>query len=227
VTASVVFGGAVLWLGLSIPVGILSALRPRSLVDRFAMVFVLIGVSAPSVWIGLMLAYVFGFKLGWTPIADYCNFFPSHEVGVCSGPGQWAYHLVLPWLTFMLLFAALYVRLVRANVMEVMAEDYVRTARAKGAPAARVLVQHVLRNSMLPVVTILGMDLGLALGGAVFIESVFNLHGLGSELVTSALNNDLPLVVGIVVLTTTAVIVFNFVVDVAYAWLDPRIRLTG
>jgi peptide/nickel transport system permease protein len=225
VTASVVFGGAVLWLGLSIPVGILSALRPRSLVDRFAMVFVLIGVSAPSVWIGLMLAYVFGFKLGWTPIADYCNFFPSHQVGVCSGPGQWAYHLVLPWLTFMLLFAALYVRLVRANVMEVMAEDYVRTARAKGAPAARVLVQHVLRNSMLPVVTILGMDLGLALGGAVFIESVFNLHGLGSELVTSALNNDLPLVVGIVVFTTTAVIVFNFVVDVAYAWLDPRIRL--
>jgi peptide/nickel transport system permease protein len=174
-----------------------------------------------------MLAYVFGFKLSWTPIADYCNFFPSHQVGVCSGPGQWAYHLVLPWLTFMLLFAALYVRLVRANVMEVMAEDYVRTARAKGASAARVLVQHVLRNSMLPVVTILGMDLGLALGGAVFIESVFNLHGLGSELVTSALNNDLPLVVGIVVFTTTAVIVFNFVVDVAYAWLDPRIRLTG
>jgi peptide/nickel transport system permease protein len=227
VTASVVFGGAILWLTLSIPVGILSALRPRSLVDRLAMVFVLIGVSAPAVWIGLILAYVFGFKLGWTPIADYCNFFPSHQVGVCSGPGQWAYHLVLPWLTFMLLFAALYVRLVRANVMEVMAEDYVRTARAKGAPAARVLVQHVLRNSMLPVVTILGMDLGLALGGALFIESVFNLHGLGSELVTAALNNDLPLVVGIVVFTTTAVIVFNLVVDVAYAWLDPRIRLSG
>jgi peptide/nickel transport system permease protein len=227
VTASVVFGGAVLWLGLSIPVGILSALRPRSLVDRAAMVFVLIGVSAPTVWIGLILAYVFGFKLGWTPIADYCNFFPSHQVGVCSGPDQWAYHLVLPWLTFMLLFAALYVRLVRANVMEVMAEDYVRTARAKGAPAARVLVQHVLRNSMLPVVTILGMDLGLALGGAVFIESVFNLHGLGAELVTAALNNDLPLVLGIVVFTTTAVIVFNLLVDVAYAWLDPRIRLAG
>ena len=127
----------------------------------------------------------------------------------------------------MLLFAALYVRLVRASVMEVMAEDYVRTARAKGAPAARVLVQHVLRNSMLPVVTILGLDLGLALGGAVFVESVFNLHGLGSELVTAALNKDLPLVVGIVVFTTTAVIVFNLVVDVAYAWLDPRIRLTG
>src|SRR5204862_45807 len=99
VAASVVFGGAILWLGLSLPVGILSALRPRSLVDRLAMVFVLIGVSAPAVWIGLILAYVFGFKLGWTPIADYCSFFPSHQIGVCSGPGQWAYHLVLPWLT--------------------------------------------------------------------------------------------------------------------------------
>jgi peptide/nickel transport system permease protein len=227
VTASLVFGGAALWLSLSIPIGILSAVRPRSLVDRAAMVFVLVGVSAPAVWIGLILAYIFGFKLGWTPIADYCNFFPSHQAGVCSGPGLWAYHLLLPWVTFMLLFAALYVRLIRANVMEARSEDYVRTARAKGASAARVLVHHVLRNSMLPVVTILGMDLGLALGGAIFTESVFNLHGLGAELVGAALNDDLPLVVGIVVFATIAVIVFNLVIDVAYAWLDPRIRLGG
>jgi peptide/nickel transport system permease protein len=224
VTASVVFGGAVLWLALSIPLGILSALRQRSPLDRASVVFVLVGVSAPAVWIGLILAYVFGFELGWTPIAGYCNFFPGHEAGACSGPGSWAYHLILPWLTFMLAFAALYVRLIRANVLETMTEDYVRTARAKGAPASRVLVHHVLRNSMLPVVTILGMDLGLALGSAVFIESVFNLHGLGAELVTAALNEDLPLVVGIVLVTTIAVIVFNFLVDVAYAWLDPRIR---
>ena len=225
VTASLVFGGAVLWLAVSIPIGILSALRPRSLLDRAAMGFVLVGVSAPAVWIGLILAYVFGFKLGWTPIAGYCNFFPSHEVGGCSGPGPWAYHLILPWVTFMFLFAALYVRLIRASVLETVSEDYVRTARAKGAPGRQVLAHHVLRNSLLPVVTILGMDLGLALGGAVFTESVFNLHGLGSELVTAAQNNDLPLVVGIVVFATIAVIVFNLVVDVAYAWLDPRIRL--
>jgi peptide/nickel transport system permease protein len=226
ITASLVFGGAVFWLALSIPVGILSALRPRSILDRSAMVFVLVGISAPAVWIGLMLAYFIGFKLGWTPIADYCNFIPSHQVGVCSGPIHWAYHLILPWLTFMFLFAALYVRLIRANVMETMSEDYVRTARAKGASPARVLIQHVLRNSMLPVVTILGMDIGLALGGAVFTESVFQLNGLGGQLINSANNDDLPVVVGIVVFATLAVIVFNFIVDVAYAWLDPRIRLT-
>jgi peptide/nickel transport system permease protein len=126
----------------------------------------------------------------------------------------------------MFLFAALYVRLIRANVMETMTEDYVRTARAKGASAARVLFQHVLRNSMLPVVTILGMDIGLALGGAVFTETVFNLRGLGAQLIQSAGRDDLPVVVGIVVFATLAVIIFNFIVDVAYAWLDPRIRLS-
>jgi peptide/nickel transport system permease protein len=129
-------------------------------------------------------------------------------------------------MTFMFLFAALYVRLIRANVMETMSEDYVRTARAKGAGGTRVLFQHVLRNSLLPVVTILGMDIGLALGGAVFTETVFNLRGLGSQLIQSANRDDLPVVVGIVVFATLAVIVFNFIVDVAYAWLDPRIRLT-
>jgi peptide/nickel transport system permease protein len=134
--------------------------------------------------------------------------------------------MILPWMTFALLFSALYVRMVRANVMETLNEDYVRTARAKGAPSNRVLVHHVLRNSMLPVVTILGMDIGLALGGAVFTETVFNLRGLGSQLIQSAQRDDLPVVVGIVVFATLAVIVFNFIVDVAYAWLDPRIRLT-
>jgi peptide/nickel transport system permease protein len=227
VTASLVFGGAVFWLALSIPVGILSALRPRSILDRFGMVFVLVGISAPAVWIGLILAYLVGFKLGWTPIATYCNLLPTGSAGTCSGPAQWAYHLILPWMTFMFLFAALYVRLIRANVMETMSEDYVRTARAKGASAVRVLFQHVLRNSMLPVVTILGMDIGLALGGAVFTENVFNLRGLGSQLIQSAQRDDLPVVVGIVVFATLAVIVFNFMVDVAYAWLDPRIRLSS
>jgi peptide/nickel transport system permease protein len=226
VTASLVFGAAVLWLSVSIPIGILSALRPRSILDRSAMIFVLIGISAHPVWIGLILAYVFGFKLGWTPIANYCPLVPSHALGTpCSGPVQWAEHMILPWMTFMLLFAALYVRLIRATVMETMSEDYVRTARAKGAPGRRVLVQHVLRNSMLPVVTILGMDLGLALGGAIFTETIFSLHGLGAQLVSSAQNDDLPVVVGILVFACIAVIVFNFIVDIAYAWLDPRIRL--
>jgi peptide/nickel transport system permease protein len=226
VTSSLVFGGAFFWLLLAIPTGIISALRPRSILDRSTMVFVLIGISAPAVWIGLILAYIFGFRLGWTPIADYCNFFPSHQVGVCSGPARWAYHLILPWATFMLLNAALYTRFVRASMLETMSEDYVRTARAKGAKPARVLVQHVLRNSMLPVVTMLGMDISLSLGGAVFTETVFNLHGLGQDVVNSANSDDLPVVVGIVVFATLAVIIFNFLVDVVYGLLDPRIRLT-
>jgi ABC-type dipeptide/oligopeptide/nickel transport systems, permease components len=133
------------------------------------MLFVLFGISMPPFFLGLILAYVFGFKLGWTPISDYCNFFP-HSGGECNGPARWAYHLILPWVSFMVLFAALYVRLIRAGILEVTGEDYVRTARAKGASGRRVVVHHILRNSMLPVVTVLGMDIALAFGGALFIE---------------------------------------------------------
>jgi peptide/nickel transport system permease protein len=225
VTASLVFGGALFWLSLSIPVGVLSALRPRSILDRVSMTFVLVGISAHPVWIGLILSYVFGYKIGVTPIAGYCNFFGGSS-STCGGPIQWAYHLILPWITFMVLFAALYVRLVRANVMETMNEDYVRTARAKGASERRVMIHHVLRNSMLPIVTILGMDIGLALGGAIFTEQIFQLPGLGREVITAYNNNDLPLITGVVVFATIAIIIFNLIVDVAYAFLDPRIELT-
>src|SRR6266487_942851 len=223
VTASLVFGGAVAWMLLALPVGILSALRPRSLLDRGAMVFVLIGISAHPVWIGLILAYFLGFKLGAFPISGYCDFInPATD---CGGPVQWAYHMFLPWMTFMLLFAALYVRMIRANVMETMNEDYVRTARAKGAPESRVLAAHVLRNALLPIVTMLGMDLALALGGAVFTESVFGLVGLGHLLVISLTDFDLPTTQGIVIFGTLSIIVLNLFVDLLYAWIDPRIRL--
>jgi peptide/nickel transport system permease protein len=223
VTASLVFGGAIMWLLISLPIGIISALKPRSLIDRFGMVFVLVGISAHPVWIGLILAYFVGFKLGWTPITGYADFFnPSTEAG---GPVQWAYHMLLPWITFAILFAALYVRLIRANVMETMNEDYVRTARAKGAPEGQVIRSHVLRNSLLPVVTILGMDIGLALGGAIFTESIYSLPGLGRQVLQSYENFDLPVIQGIVVFSTLCIIVFNLIVDLLYAWIDPRIRL--
>jgi peptide/nickel transport system permease protein len=123
------------------------------------------------------------------------------------------------------LYAALYARLIRASILEVMGEDYVRTAWAKGASGRRVVVHHLLRNSMLPVVTLLGMNIALALGSALFVEEVFNLHGLGAELVTGTTRSDIPVVVGVIVVVTLAVIICNFVVDVAYVWLDPRIRL--
>jgi peptide/nickel transport system permease protein len=224
VTASLVLGGAVLWMLIALPIGILSALRPRSLLDRTSMVFVLIGVSAHPVWIGLILAYVVGFKLGWTPITGYCDFFnPATD---CGGPTQWAWHLILPWITFAVLFAALYVRMIRANVMETSDEDYVRTARAKGAPEHVVIRTHILRNALLPVVTLLGMDIGVALGGALFTETVFALPGLGQTALTAVTNYDLPTVQGVVVFATIAIIVFNLVVDLLYVVIDPRIRLT-
>jgi peptide/nickel transport system permease protein len=224
VTASLVFGGAVLWLLISIPLGILSALKPRSLLDRSGMVFVLIGISAHPVWIGLILAYFFGFKFGLTPITGYCDVVnPDTQ---CGGVLDWAHHLILPWVTFALVFAAGYTRFIRAQVMETMNEDYVRTARAKGAPGWIVMRSHILRNALLIVVTTLGLDIGLALGGAIFTESVFGLPGLGQTAIQSISGFDLPVTQGVVVFATIAIISFNLFVDLMYAWVDPRIRLT-
>jgi peptide/nickel transport system permease protein len=224
VTASLVFGGAIFWMLIALPVGILSALRPRSLLDRLAMVFVLIGISATPIWIGLIFQYFFGFKWHLTPISDYADVI-NPPPGQPGGPVQWAYHMILPWATFAVLFAALYVRMIRASVMETLNEDYVRTARAKGAPEWLVMRSHVLRNALLPVVTMLGMDIGVALGGAIFTETVYGLPGLGKTAVGSLLTADLPTTQGVVVFATGAIIVFNLVVDLLYAWIDPRIRL--
>jgi peptide/nickel transport system permease protein len=223
VTASLVLGGAVLWLLIALPIGILSALRPRSLLDRISMVFVLIGISASPIWIGLVLSYVIGFKLGWAPITGYCDFFnPSTS---CGGPAQWAWHMILPWITFAVLYAALYARMIRANVMETSAEDYVRTARAKGAPELDVIRTHILRNALLPVATLLGMDIGVALGGAIFTETVFSLPGMGQTALQAIANFDLPTVQGIVVFATISIIAINLIVDLLYVVIDPRIRL--
>ena len=223
VTASLVIGGAVFWMAIAIPIGILSALRPRTLLDRATMVLVLAGISAHPVWIGMLLAYFVAFRLGLAPITGYCNFF--HPLLGCGGPALWAFHLMLPWITFTILFAALYVRFIRAATLEALNEDYVRTARAKGAPEWVVIRSHVLRTVLLPVVTMLGMDVGVALGGSIFTETVFNLPGLGRALIGSVTDFDLPVTVGVVVFATTSIILFNLVVDVLYAFLDPRIRL--
>jgi peptide/nickel transport system permease protein len=226
VTASLVFGGMLFILSVAIPVGIFSALRPRSLIDRAAMAYVLIGISLPSFWIGLILSYLIGYRLGITPIAGYCDAINPPEAAQCGGPVQWAYHMILPWATLALIGAGTYVRFVRADVMETMNQDYVRTARAKGAPERTVMRSHILRNAMLPVVTMVGMDIGLLLGGSIFIETVFGLPGLGRTAIESITNFDLPVIQGIVVFGALAIIIFNFMVDILYAWIDPRIRLT-
>ena len=226
ITASLVFGAMILVLMLAIPLGIFSALKPRSLLDRAAMTYVLIGISLPSFWIGLVLSYIVGYRLNLTPIAGYCEVVSVPEAAVCGGFTDWAYHMVLPWLTLAIVVAGTYVRFVRAEVMETMTQDYVRTARAKGAPEHQVMRSHILRNAMLPVVTMVGMDIGLLLGGSIFIETVFGLPGLGRTAFEAIGNYDLPTLQGVVIFGAIAIILFTLFVDLLYAWIDPRIRLT-
>jgi peptide/nickel transport system permease protein len=226
VTLSLVLGGAVLWLLIALPVGILSALRPRSLLDRAATLFVLVGIAAHPVWLGLTLSWLLGAHLHWFPVGGgYCDLRPSPYL--CGGFVDWAWHLFLPWLTFAALYAALYTRMIRASVIETMNEDYVRTARAKGASDARVLRSHVLRNAMLPVVTMLGMDLGIWIANVLFIETVFSLPGVGRLLTTSLARRDLPVVLAITVSVSLLIVLLTLIVDLIYGILDPRVRTGG
>jgi peptide/nickel transport system permease protein len=222
VTASLVIGGAVLWLLLAIPTGLLSALRPRSPFSRLTTVFVLIGISAHPLWIGLVLSYLVGHRLELLPPGGYCEVFsPTSE---CGGPVQWAYHMILPWFTFALMYAALYMRMIRASTLETLEEDYVRTARAKGAPEWLVIRSHVLRNAMLPVVTMLGMDIAVSLSATLFVETAYGLPGLGQVMVTSLARRDFPVLLGITIYTTLVVIVLNFLIELVYGLIDPRAR---
>ena len=228
VTGSLLLGGVLMWLILGFTIGFLSALHPRSLLDKGLMVFVLIGVSAHPVWIGLMLSYFLGYQWDIFPVAGYCDLiYDPQSSNLCGGPRFWAYHLVLPWFAFALLFAALYARMIRATMLEVKNEDYIRTAYGKGAGEIRVMRKHVLRNAMLPVVTMLGMDVGLAFAGAIFIESVFQLPGVGQLLFRALPGLDLPMIMGIVFLVSVAVVVVNLIVDILYCFIDPRISLRG
>lgn len=227
VTASVVVGGALLWLAFSVPVGILSALRARSLFDRAVLTTTLLAFCAHPLVIGLALSYFFGFRLGWAPIQGYCQVFSPPVAAPCGGLGSWAYHLLLPCLTLAIMFTAIYTRMVRASVLEELSSDYVRTARAKGAAERRVLIGHVFRNVLLSIVTMVGMDVGIALGGAIYVEVVFGLPGLGNEAWLSIGREDWPVLQGIVIFTAVVVILSNLVVDLIYATLDPRVRLRG
>ncbi|MGH3063515.1 MAG: ABC transporter permease [Gaiellaceae bacterium] len=223
VTLSLVIGGALLWMLIAIPTGVLSALRPRSATSRFTTVFVLIGISAHPLWMGLMLSYLFGARLGLTPTGGYCEVFSP--AGNCGGPAQWAYHLILPWFTFALMYAAIYTRMIRASTLETLDEDYVRTARAKGAPEWMVIRSHVLRNAMLPVVTMLGMDIAVSLGAVLFVESAYGLPGLGRLFATSLARRDFPVLLGITMYTTFVVILVNFLIDILYGFVDPQARI--
>jgi peptide/nickel transport system permease protein len=219
VTFTLALGAAVVWLSMGIPIGIISAIRRRSWIDRASMIFALVGVSAPVFWLGLLFLYVFWYKLGWLPGSGI----PLNEgLGTAVLTGRF----IMPWIVVSLTFAAFYARMVRGNLIETMGEDYIRTARAKGLSERSVIFRHGLRSALTPVVTMFGLDLGLYIAGAFITETVFNLPGVGLLAVRSIFNADFPTVMGITVLGAFVIVVANLLVDVAYAFLDPRVRYT-
>jgi peptide/nickel transport system permease protein len=216
VTFSIAIGAAVLWLAAGVAAGVVAAVRRGTAVDRAVMLGAVTGVSAPSYLVGLLAILLFGFTLDMVPVSGYVPFTQS--------PVEWAWHLVLPWAVLALLSAAVYARLTRALMLEVMGTDFVRTARAKGLKEIRVITRHALRNVMIPVITLFGMDLGSLLGGAVITEKVFSMVGLGALLLDAVGNVDLPVVVGVTLFSAALILVANFVVDLVYGVLDPRVR---
>jgi peptide/nickel transport system permease protein len=229
VTLSLIIGGTIMWLLIAFPIGILSALYPRSLIDKGLMAFVLIGVSCHPVWLGLIFSYTLGYKAHLFPIEGYCNFvYDPNSAYQCGGPRYWAYHMVLPWFTFALLFAAFYARMIRASLLEVMEEDYVRTARAKGASQFRIIRKHVLHNALIPVIAMLSMDMiVVSFTGIVFIETVFQLPGLGRVLYQALTTADLPVILGISIVVSFAVVIVNTIADILYTVVDPRLNVRG
>jgi len=218
VTLQLALGAAVVWLIVGIPIGILSALRPRSIFDRVAMFFALLGISAPVFVLGPVALLLFWFK--WHLISGTGYVPPTQNII------HWFGHMILPWCVLALLYAAFYSRMTRANLMETMSEDHIRTARAKGISESRVVLKHGLRAGLTPIVTIFGLDLATLLGGAVITETIFNLPGLGHLLIMSLGSLDLYTIVDITVVAAFFVTFANIIVDVVYAFLDPRVRYT-
>jgi peptide/nickel transport system permease protein len=220
-TVSLVIGGAIIWIGYGVLSGVISAVRPRTFLDRGFTVSALFFYSMPTFVLGLSLIWIFAYKL--SPVTQ---FFPFHGyIALTSNPGQWFEYLILPWLTIALVTAAGYTRLTRTSMLEVLGEDYIRTARSKGMTERRLIRVHGLRSALTPVVTLAGLDIGTALGGVIITETLFGIPGLGWTIVQAINVQDLPVIMGIAILAATFVVVANLVVDILYAVLDPRVRL--
>jgi peptide/nickel transport system permease protein len=219
VTLSLALGAAIIWVISGVLIGVISALRPGSVFDRFAMIIALAGVSLPIFFTGLLSKAIFVYGPSWLNFWSEIQYVPFTD-----NPAEWASNLILPWTTLAFLYAALYARLTRAGMLETMGEDYIRTARAKGLKERRVIVQHGLRSALTPIVTIFGLDFGLLLGGAVLTETVFNLPGIGQYAYLAITANDLPQILGVVIVAAFFVVFCNLVVDIVYAVVDPRVR---
>ena len=227
VTISVALGAFVLWMLIGVPIGIISAVKRRSWIDRVSMTGALVAISAPVYWLGLIALYMFANDIGrW-------HLFPGMGSYLFMSEGNWThwmfrphwfYALFLPWCVLAAAFAAFYARMVRGSIIETMNEDYIRTARAKGLSERRVIFRHGLRAALTPVVTMAGMDIGGLLGGAVLTETVFNIPGIGRYAYESILSHDLPAIQATVLLAGFFIIFANLIVDILYAFLDPRVR---
>jgi peptide/nickel transport system permease protein len=217
-TLSLALGAGLIWLVFGVLFGVLSALRAGRLLDRSLTVVALVGVSTPAFFLGALLLYYLGYRAALLPLGGY--------VPLTSDPWGWFTHMLLPWLTLSVAFIGVYARVLRSSVLDTLGEDYVRTARAKGLTERRVLVHHVLRNSLIPIVSLWGLDFAAVVGGgAIVVESVFDLHGVGQYAAESIARLDVPSVLVVTLFVACAVVVMSTVVDILYAALDPRIRL--
>ena len=219
-TLSLTVGAVILWLVVGIPVGIISAIKRGKVSDRAAMGSALFFVSMPVYWLGLIVLFLFAQDIGVFHIFPGANSY----VGLTVNPGQWFTSLLLPWFVLAATQAAIYSRLLRGSLIETMGEDYIRTARAKGLPERRVIWKHGVRSAITPVITVLALDIGALLGGAVLTETVFDIPGIGRLNYDAILHSDFPVVQGTVLLAAMFIIVANIVVDIGYAYLDPRVR---
>jgi peptide/nickel transport system permease protein len=223
-TFSLAIGAALIWFAFSVALGMYSAMHAGKVQDRLVTVLALIGISMPVFWIGALMNYYLGFKLSNSlgfelfPNGGYVEF--------TEDPFEWFHHLILPWTALSILFIGVYSRVLRSNILDTMSEDFVRTARAKGLSERRVLFKHVLRNSLIPVVTLWGLDFAVVIGGgAILTETVFDLQGVGQYAADAIGQLDVPPILAVTMFGAFFVVFFNAIVDIAYAALDPRIRL--
>jgi peptide/nickel transport system permease protein len=217
-TFSLAIGAAIMWMLFATALGLFTAVRAGRFSDRFLTILALVGISMPVFWVGALMNYYLGFKAGIFPNGGY--------VPLGEDPVDWLYHLIMPWTALSLLFIGVYSRVLRSNVLDTLGEDYVRTARAKGLSERQVLLRHVLRNSIIPIVTLWGLDFAAVLGGgAILTETVFDLQGVGQYAAESIGELDVPPVLAITMFGAFFIVLLNAVVDIVYAALDPRIRL--
>src|SRR5947209_7736515 len=223
-TISLTVGGVVIWLMAGIPVGIISAIKRRTWLDRSAMGTALVFVSAPVYWLGLLVLFLFASDIGRFPISFLHG--AGSYTGITNSPINWLESLLMPWFVLAATSAAIYARLLRGSLIDVMGEDYIRTARAKGLRESRVVMKHGVRSAITPLVTVLGLDIAILLGGAVLVETVFDIPGIGRLNYDAIQHADFPIIQGTIVLAAVFIIIANIIVDIAYAYLDPRVRYT-